>query len=77
MEYKDQMIQVIVLQYVNQMFVLMHIKDYKLQNVMMDQVNLNLIMLYLIMFPEHLLDEFYYEFELNQVDQVPFKLRKK
>jgi hypothetical protein len=72
MGYKDQMIQVIVLQYVNQMFVLMHIRDYKLQNVMMDQVNLNLIMLYLIMFPEHLLDEFYYEFELNQVEQVPF-----
>ncbi len=43
---------------------------------MMDQVNLNLIMQYLIMFPEHLWDEFYYEFELNQVEQVPFKLKK-
>jgi hypothetical protein len=73
MEYKDQMIRVIDLQYVNQMFELMHIKDYKLQNVMMDQVNLNLIKQYLIMFLEHLLDEFYYEFELNQVEQVPLK----
>lgn len=77
MEYRDQMIQVIVLQYVNQMFVLMHIEDYKQQNVMMDQVNLNLIMQYLIMFLEHLWDEFYYEFVLNQVEQVPLRKRFK
>ena len=76
MEYRDQMIQVVDLQYVNQMFVLTHIKDYKQLNVMMDQVNLNLIKQYLIMFLEHLLDEFYYEFVSNLVEQVPLKVIK-
>ena len=71
MGYINQMIQVTVLQYVNQTFVLIHIKDYRLPNVMMDRANLNLIMQCLIMFLVHLSDEFYYEFVLNLVERVP------